>query len=400
MIKRSATNNIFLLYLIKFAKWFMLFMPIIVIFFQDNGLEMRHIFLLKAINAVTVVVLEIPSGYMADVLGRRKTLILGTILNFGGFVAYSLAHGFGGFVIAELMIGVSMSFISGADSAMLFDTLKNTKRTGEYAKFEGRITALGNFSEAAAGIVGGFLAGISLRLPFEIQAVVAFIGIPAAILLWEPKLSAHVQKASMLAIFRTMRYALVENPMLRTYILFSSFAGMTSLTLAWFVQPFFKSIDLPLEWFGILWTALNLSVAITAMLAYKAEKAIPSNIILITVALFTGGGFMLLGFTAGLWGIAVLFGIYLVRGMATPILKDYINRNTESHIRATVLSVRSFIIRIGFAVISPFLGWYTDHYDLQDALKIAGAIFTIGMLVAAVMHRKFEKTPQQADLTD
>src|SRR6056297_730322 len=400
MIKRSATNNIFLLYLIKFAKWFMLFMPIIVIFFQDNGLEMRHIFLLKAINAVTVVVLEIPSGYMADVLGRRKTLILGTILNFGGFVAYSLAHGFGGFVIAELMIGVSMSFISGADSAMLFDTLKNTKRTGEYAKFEGRITALGNFSEAAAGIVGGFLAGISLRLPFEIQAVVAFIGIPAASLLWEPKLSAHVQKASMLAIFRTMRYALVENPMLRTYILFSSFAGMTSLTLAWFVQPFFKSIDLPLEWFGILWTALNLSVAITAMLAYKAEKAIPSNIILITVALFTGGGFMLLGFTAGLWGIAVLFGIYLVRGMATPILKDYINRNTESHIRATVLSVRSFIIRIGFAVISPFLGWYTDHYDLQDALKIAGAIFTIGMLVAAVMHRKFEKIPQQADLTD
>lgn len=375
-------------------------MPIIVVFFQDNGLEMRHIFLLKAINAITVVVLEIPSGYMADVLGRRKTLILGTLLNFGGFIAYSVAHGFGGFVIAELMIGVSMSFISGADSAMLFDTLKSAKRTGEYAKLEGRITALGNFSEAAAGIVGGFLAGISLRLPFEIQAIVAFIGIPAAILLWEPKLSAHVQKASMLAIFRTMRYALVENRMLRAYILFSSFAGMTSLTLAWFVQPFFKSIDLPLEWFGILWTALNLSVAITAMLAYKAEKAIPANIILITVALFTGGGFMLLGFTAGLWGIAVLFGIYLVRGMATPILKDYINRNTESHIRATVLSVRSFIIRIGFAVISPLLGWYTDHYDLQDALKIAGAIFTIGMLVAAVMHRKLEKTPQQADLTD
>ena len=163
MFKRSATTNIYLLYLIKFAKWFMLFMPIIVIFFQDNGLEMRHIFLLKAINAVTVVALEIPSGYMADVLGRRKTLILGTVLNFGGFVAYSLAHGFGGFVIAELLIGVSMSFISGADSAMLFDTLKSAKRTGDYAKLEGRITALGNFSEAGAGIVGGFLAGIDRK---------------------------------------------------------------------------------------------------------------------------------------------------------------------------------------------------------------------------------------------
>ncbi len=372
----------------------MLFMPIIVIFFQDNGLEMRHIFLLKAINAVTVVVLEIPSGYMADVLGRRKTLILGTILNFGGFVAYSLAHGFGGFVIAELMIGISMSFISGADSAMLFDTLKNAKRTGEYAKLEGRITALGNFSEAGAGIIGGFLAGISLRLPFEIQVIVAFIGIPAALLLWEPKLSAHVQKASMLNIFRTMRYALFENRILRAYILFSSFAGMTSLTLAWFIQPWFKSIDLPIEWFGILWTALNLSVAITAILAYKAEKYIPASIMLLGVAITTGGGFILLGFSSGLWGIALLFGIYLVRGMATPVLKDYINRHTESNVRATVLSVRSFIIRIGFAVISPLLGWYTDHYDLQDALKIAGTIFTIGMLVATVMHRRIKKIPQ------
>ena len=394
MFKRSATTNIYLLYLIKFAKWFMLFMPIIVIFFQDNGLEMRHIFLLKAINAVTVVALEIPSGYMADVLGRRKTLILGTVLNFGGFVAYSLAHGFGGFVIAELLIGVSMSFISGADSAMLFDTLKSAKRTGDYAKLEGRITALGNFSEAGAGIVGGFLAGISLRLPFEIQAIVALIGIPAALLLVEPKLTAHVQKASMRAIFRTMHHALFRNKSLRAYIMFSSFAGMTSLTLAWFVQPFFKFIELPLEWFGILWTALNLSVAVTAMLAYKLEQLIKPKIMLLIVAVATGGGFMTLGFTAGLWGIAVLFGIYLVRGMATPVLKDYINRHTESDVRATVLSIRSFIIRIGFAVISPALGWYTDHYNLQDALVIAGGIFTIGMLASVMMHGRASKQPK------
>ncbi|MCF8302084.1 MAG: MFS transporter [Bacteroidales bacterium] len=392
-MKRSAVTNIYLLYLLKFAKWFMLFMPIIVVFFQDNGLEMRHIFILKAINAVTVVVLEIPSGYMADNLGRRKTLILGAILNFTGFVAYSMAHGFVMFLIAELLIGISMSFISGADSAMLYDSLKSIKRSTHYPRFEGRITAIGNFSEAAAGILGGFLAGISLRLPFIAQTGIALIGIPAALLLWEPRLSSQISKTSMRAIFNTMRYTLMESRILRAYILFSAFAGMTTLTLAWFVQPYFKSMDLPLEWFGILWTALNLSVGITAFMAYKVERHISPGLMLLGVALLTGGGFILLGFSYGLWGIGVLFGIYLVRGIATPVLKDYINRHTSSDIRATVLSVRSFIIRIGFAIISPLLGWYTDFFSLHNALKIAGGIFTVGMIVALIMYWKISAKP-------
>jgi len=366
----------------------MLFMPIIVIFFQDNGLEMRHIFTLKAINAITVVILEIPSGYMADVLGRKKTLVLGTILSFGGFIAYSIAYGFWGFAIAELLIGVSMSFISGADSAMLYDTLFFQKKADEYSKQEGRITALGNFSEAAAGILGGLLAGVSLRLPFIAQAGVAFIGIPAALLLIEPEIHQKVKKTTMLAIAKTMKYVLVQNKMLRAYILFSSFAGMTSLTLAWFIQPFFTSIDIPLTWFGILWTSLNLSVALTAVFAYKLQSALPKTAILLMVAFFTGGGFILLGFSNGIWGIIILFLIYLVRGMGTPILKDFINQNTASDIRATVLSIRSFIIRIAFAVISPLLGWYTDHYNLSDALIMAGSIFTGGMLFAIFLYKK------------
>ena len=363
-------------------------MPIIVVFFQDNGLNMQQIFTLKAINAVTIVALEVPSGYMADHWGRKKTLLLGTILNFTGFLAYSVAHGFGMFVVAELLIGFSMSFISGADSAMLYDSLKSVNRKEDYARQEGRITALGNFSEAGAGILGGFLAGISLRLPFITQAGIAFIGIPAALLLWEPRVRSSLHKASMRSIFNTMKDTFLNNRLLRAYLLFSSFAGMTTLTLAWFVQPYFKSIELPLEWFGIIWTALNLSVAVTAFWAHKVERFITPANILLYIALFTGGGFIFLGITGGWWGIAILFIIYLARGIATPLLKNFMNRNTNSEIRATVLSMRSFVIRIGFAIVSPLLGWYTDLYDLHNALIIAGSIFLAAMLIVLITFRK------------
>ena len=74
----SVHPNIPRLYLIKVAKWFMLYMPIVVPFYESNGLSMKDIMILQAAYSVAIVVLEIPSGYLADVIGRKKTLIIST----------------------------------------------------------------------------------------------------------------------------------------------------------------------------------------------------------------------------------------------------------------------------------------------------------------------------------
>jgi hypothetical protein len=78
-----------------------------------------------------------------------------------------------------------------------------------------------------------------------------------------------------------------------------------------------------------------------------------------------------------MWALPFLFIFYIVRGFATPVLKDYIHRMSTSDVRATVLSVRNFIIRLGFAIIAPFLGWYTDLYSITQALSLAGIILGI-----------------------
>ncbi len=117
----------------------MLFMPIVVLFYEDNGLEMRHIFILQAIYSISIVVLEIPSGYLADAIGRKKTIILGTIFGFLGFVAYSFSYAFLGFLFAEIILGIGQSLISGADSALLYDTLLESGKKDDYIKHEGRM---------------------------------------------------------------------------------------------------------------------------------------------------------------------------------------------------------------------------------------------------------------------
>ena len=88
-------SNIWKLYVIKGLKWFMIVMPIVVLFFQENGLSLQEVMILQGIYSFMVAAMEIPSGYLADVFGRKNTLILGAIFCFFGFLIISLSFSFG-----------------------------------------------------------------------------------------------------------------------------------------------------------------------------------------------------------------------------------------------------------------------------------------------------------------
>ncbi|BAX81139.1 MFS transporter [Labilibaculum antarcticum] len=388
---RSISGNISKLYLIKIAKWFMLTMPIIVLFYQENGLSMQDVLTLKGIYSVAVVALEIPSGYIADVWGRKKSLILGSILGCLGFVVYSFSSGFSGFLIAELILGIGSSFISGSDSAMLYDSLLKMGKEKEYLKQESRVMSVGNFAEALAGIAGGSLALISLRTPFIFQSFIAFIAIPASILLVDPNQNSIKLKVGFNHILSIVKFSLWDNAKLRWNIVLSSVIGCATLTLAWFIQPYLRDLDMEVSTIGVIWTLLNLTVGITALSAHKVEGFFGKKGTSIFIVIGVSAGFILTGWFNSLIGVGVLFFFYFVRGIATPVLKNYINQITESEMRATVLSVRNFIIRICFAIIGPFLGWYTDHFNLSSALMLAGGIFFVLGGISVFFMIKVEK---------
>jgi len=360
-------------------------MPIVVPFYESNGLSMKDIMILQAVYSIAIVVLEVPSGYLADVIGRKKTLIIGTIFGVLGFTTYSLSFGFMGFLVAEIILGIGQSCISGADSAMLYDSLLDKGEEKKYTRFEGRITSLGNVAEAIAGILGGLLAGISIRTPYIAQTFVAFIALPAALTLVEPTRKIPLIKAGLMEIVRIARFALITDRPLRRNILFSAITGTATLTMAWFAQPFFEYSRIDIVWFGILWTTLNLTVAITSYTAHRLEKTLGQKWSVLIIALLIPMGYLALSRFQQPIGLFVLYLFYLVRGYATPVLKDYINRITASHIRATVLSVRNFIIRLLFALTGPLLGWVKDIYSLPQALALAGFIFLVISLLTAIL---------------
>jgi MFS family permease len=380
MLTKLPTNAL-KLYLIKIAKWFNLVMPIVVLFYQENGLSMSQIFLLKSVYSIAMVVMELPSGYMADSWGCRKTLLLGAILGTAGIFIYSISSSFHGFIVAEIVLGVGFSFVSGADSALLYDSLKAEGRQNEYIKYEGSITSFGNFAEALAGIAGGLLATISLRTPYFFQIFVAGIAIPAAFFLKEPHRMQHRIRLSMKEILAIVKLSYLKKEM-RSAIMVSSFTGAATLTFAWFVQPFFEKAGVPVAIFGVLWTALNLSAGVFSMFSYRIEHLLGKKQTLLLIVVLLSTGFILSSLMISVAGIAILFGFYMVRGVATPVLKNYIHEYTDSNVRATILSVRNFEIRIIFAAVGPALGYLTDRFSLNTALMISGMIYLLAAMLS------------------
>jgi len=350
-------------------------MPVVVLFYQSNNMGMHEIFVLKSIYSIAMVAMEIPSGWLADVWGRKKSLILGSILGSVGFLIYSFSYDFWAFASAEIILGIGFSFISGSDSAMLYDSLKADNKTDKYLREEGRITSVGNFAEAIAGVAAGFLAAISLRTPFYFQFAVASIAIPAAFTMIEPQVHSREHIHSIGRLLKNIKASFVQDHNLRIAILISSLTGTATLTFAWLVQPFFKAINLPIEMFGIFWTALNLTVGVSSVFAYKISLFFGRKWSLLIVILLLSAGYIFSGISISYLGLTFLFLFYFARGIATPIFKNYINTYTKSEVRATMLSVRNFIIRIIFAGIGPLLGWTTDNIGLDKAFLLAGILY-------------------------
>ncbi len=394
-LKRMYKKNLTLLYIIKLAKWFMLYMPVSFLFYLENGFSEKEYLFFHAVYSGIIALLEVPSGYIADVWGRKPALILGGFFGFLGFGTYSLSYGFIGFLGAEILLGIGTSLLSGADTAILYDTLYNAGKEKKYLKVESNITAVGNIAEASAGLFVSIIVFSLYRNYFILQTGIALLAFLAALFLKEPKLHKQTRKAGFKDILEIVNHSLRENKKLRNMILFSAFVGFASLSMAWLAQPIFKAIDLNEKHFGFAWVLLNSMVSLGSFFSYRINKTLGMKGSLLYMTLAFPLGFFIVGLNISLIAFIPLLILFFIRGSAHPMLKNYINELTESSQRATVFSIRSLIIRVLFFILGPLLGWVSNVYSLRHALNMCGittliALSVTSLIVLSTLRKKSE----------
>jgi MFS family permease len=376
--QKKLESNIWKFYLYQILYSLMFYTPIIVLFYQNSGLSLTQIMILQSISSIIWVVMEIPSGYFADMVGRKKSLLLTGVFATLAMVTFGLGQSFYHFLFATVFWAFAGVFISGADSAFIYDTLKALKKEDTYKKVWGHTVFCSSVGISIASIIGGLLGGMNLRYPFFAMLPFYILLIPLSLSLYEPKRVQEVSTQNPISdLMKSIHMSVFKNKKIRSLLLYSAVIVSALDISYWLYQPYFTLSKLDVVYFGVVFAAFNLIHAVSAKYSHFIEQKLGQRFSLILLFILTSLCYILMGNIIFVLSFVIAFVFQFVSGFSSVVISDYVHKETDSKIRATVISVQSFIDRIFYVLVAPLVGWLVDIYTLPQAMIIIGIIVAV-----------------------
>jgi len=395
-------NQIRKFYLASFLKNQVYFVPVIVLFFQDLGLNFSQIFWIFTIGAAFSFLIEIPTGIFADLYGQRKSIIISKFLIFIAFIVFGLAGNFIMLLVANLIYELGKSFRSGTETAYVFNFLGEHKEKHEQGG-EGRLKLPGytkikinqkfyaRVSESLAAIIGGFIA-----YQFGFSWVFFAAALPALInwlqtLTWD-KLDSEegivrpkINLAANLSFLQEALGELRANKVITKIIINISVFGATLSALDKFIQPYMKGAGIDLQYFGLIYSAFLIIIAFLVKFAAKLEDKIGGERIMNYSNLAALIPLVILvSITPSIWSVALFFIILMIDNLRSPVSNNLFHEQVSSAKRATLGSILELFESLNKLWILPLIGYAADIFSINTAILIIGALISLNLIFVRV----------------
>ncbi len=361
---------------VGFFQVFLVILPVAVPFFQSKGLSMQEVFSLQALFGLVVLLTEVPSGYLADVLGRKNTLVVGVVIAALGHSSLLVAEGFWTLAVFEVLLGLSHSLISGADLALLYDTeLALGQSEEQQRQVVGKLYSARTFSEALAGLgCTAVLVWAGFTELIYLQVLVGWIPVLLVLRLVEPpgkRLEGGSHAENMVQI---MRYLLNHSAVLRLVLLALSIWSLTTFYAVWLLQKLWQIQGIELAHFGYLWGGLTLLAAVAGRWAHKAEEVLGARTVLALIGLAPALGYLGMESLGVVGGLLASTTFFIARGFGLVILRDALNKRVPSEFRATANSIASFGFRGAFVLTGPLVGYAFDLWGMTTTVTLLAVV--------------------------
>ena len=386
-----VSRNFWKIFALKFLGEFLPIAPVLILFYTANGLNSTQIFTIQAAFHLAVLLLEVPSGYLADVVGRRKTLVIGAIFFPLGLAVYAAGRSFAAFVLAEVILAVSVSMRSGCDSAMLFDSLRQLGRQGEYKRFEGKCALVARSGTAVSSLAGGLLADDLPAPAFPGQCrqrpvhAAGCAGAGRAGAREAPLQESAARYPAHLPLLPAAAPYPAGDPLLR---------AAHGLPADRRFGPIFSSTG---NW-ASAWAG---SASCSPFSSWPAPWADRARTLLPSVSgpgppctwrCSARSSIVLLGLLPSPWLLPLIPANALLWNLAYPVLLERLNLAVGSDVRATVLSLAGMAGSVTFIVVSPLFGRLVDAVSLSAAFIALGAFFlAAGAPLLTAMLRNWQE---------
>ncbi len=367
-------------YLYVATAWGGFHIPVDVLMFRSRGLSFGEIGLVVAAGTVVTLLAEIPSGYAADRLGRRNSLLLSAGLMTAGSLVFALAGTFPAFVFAQATFVLGISFRSGTSGAWLYDTLSEMDREDDYAHVSGRGQTALLIVMSLTSVAGGYLGQIDYGLAYLATAVTTAVSFLAVLTFREPSPTDDDEDDNL--DFATIRSVLTEEltqPRLRDAVIgLALFFGVATTTNAVLVQPLSVAAGVPEAQIGWLYAVFTgLGAGISYLTGWVEERVGTERTLILApfvVAVALGVG--------GVVTLAVVPGFVVMRGLqrlVKPLAGQLINDELSAVSRATGLSVVALVYSTVGIPLRVAVGWATDAFASGTVLfGLAGLLLVAG----------------------
>ena len=360
-----------------------------ILFLQDRGFSLAEIGIAEAGFHLAPVLLEIPSGSFADLIGRRWSLATGSLLVALSSILLWNAHSLPIAVIALFVSGANYSFRSGADQAYLYDALA-TDQQGGFARLFGRLLSAGYLIGGGAALLGAVLSEWSYAWPIGLNAATGVFGVMLALGLPEAPQALIPEDRPGRRSFRRhiadVRLLLRAQPVVARMLLVTALFWTTLAIAGLYTQAAFAEQGLSNGQIGLVsgltWVMIAAGTAIGGQMGGSFARQWA------WLVLVTALGVALTGIDVIAVAVVAFLAWQLVSGVIETRFPAWYNARLPSAQRATVISIEGWLFSCLMIGLFPAGGWMAGRFGWPTLYLACGAVGAATALAGIMLRQQ------------
>jgi MFS family permease len=378
-------------YYLKWSTFFSaltLYTPIVPLYFLAQGISLTTVVLSQTFYSAMIILMEVPTGALADRFGHRKSVVLsGLIGPLGLLTVLAMPTTFGMF-LSYLFFGLSEALESGSKEALLFE---DTKHRGERRNFQKHLSHVLSFDTLAfalgtaiVGVTYGLFGSDAFAPLIWATALTKFTSFLITLRLHDvPNLDNDFAGNNMWKLFRQSVKHIRQNQGLRniTYVKLLTIPAIYVLYSSY--QSYFETNNVSPYWIGFVLTFGALANTLALRNAHRLERIWSLDKAVLYLNLLLALTHIVFSLVSAPWLLVVTYILLQAQyNLQEPIISDYVNERISSNMRATVLSGISLIRQIGNVMSKFFLALALTPFGVTGMLRIQASYLVIGALLS------------------
>jgi len=388
MDKTKLTRNIRVTYLLETLININFTQALWVTYLAFKGFSLVEIGLCESAFHLTSITMELPTGMVADLYGRKVSRLASIIVKILYLILLFFANSFPMAIAAFVLCAIGYNLDSGSDSALVYDSLLLMNEEKRFPVVQGMREVLMQSSALIGVFIGGLLADISY--PLAIFAAIGFFALAFIVGLYftEPPIekTVSVHQNAFIKQFIISKEILKTDPYLLEMMITSGIFLSSVTTVHFYLTAYWQKGGFSLKTIA-LWLMLeSIGAILGGALASRIIKRISYNTILRKLPILIG--LLLWVIILKYVGVVALFGLGFIDSLFYVAVQNEINLRIPSQQRATVLSVNSMCFSLAMILLFPLIGWIADVSTLPIGFQVLAALVTATALAMNFIPRK------------